>query len=114
VSQRVFANSPADAGYPDGMTTDSAGTLYVGHWDGARIARWSPDGTALAPIPVPARNVTSLAFGGDDLRTVAITTASLFPGQTRDPGPGWDGDLLSHQSPIPGLVEPTLAPDWAG
>jgi xylono-1,5-lactonase len=114
VSQSVFVTVPAEAGYPDGMTTDSAGTLHVCHWDGARISRWSPEGLALAPIPVPARNVTSLAFGGEALRTAAITTAALFPGQTDDPGPGWHGDLLSHHGPVPGLVEPMLGPDWAG
>jgi sugar lactone lactonase YvrE len=114
VAQSLFGTIPTEAGYPDGMTTDSAGTLYVCHWDGARISRWAPDGQALAPIPVPARNVTSLAFGGAALRTAAITTAALFPGQTGNPGEVWNGDLLSHQGPVAGLVEPMLAPDWAG
>lgn len=111
VSHSVFATIPDSDGYPDGMTTDSAGTLYVGHWDGARISRWSPDGTALPHIPVPARNVTSLAFGGDDLRNIAITTASLFPGQSGGPGVTWEGDLLSLRSEVSGLAEPVLAAD---
>lgn len=114
VSQGVLATIPPEAGYPDGMTTDSTGTLYVGHWDGARIGRWSPDGQALAPIPVPARNVTSLAFGGDAMRSVAITTASLFSGQADAPGPQWHGDLLAYRSAVAGLVEPLLSADWAG
>lgn len=114
LSQTVFATLPTEAGYPDGMTTDSAGTLYVGHWDGAQISRWSPDGLALPPIPVPARNVTSLAFGGEAMRTAAITTASLFPGQANDPGLDWHGDLLAIRSTVAGLVEPILATDWAG
>ncbi|MCA3479983.1 MAG: SMP-30/gluconolactonase/LRE family protein, partial [Rhodobacter sp.] len=99
---------------PDGMTTDSAGTLYVGHWDGAQISRWSTGGTALPPVPVPARNVTSLAFGGDGMRTAAITTASLFPGQRGGTGPGWDGDLLAIRIGVSGLAEPMLASGFAG
>jgi sugar lactone lactonase YvrE len=113
VTQSVFAAIPDEDGYPDGMTTDSAGTLYVGHWDGARISRWSPDGTPLPPIPVPARNVTSLAFGGDAMRTAVITTAALFPGQANDPGLVWHGDLLAIPSAVAGLVEPQLMTDWS-
>lgn len=64
VGQAAFAEIAAETGYPDGMTVDQEGTLYVGHWDGARISRWSPEGAALADLAVPARNVTSLAFGG--------------------------------------------------
>ena len=112
VSQSVFATIPADAGYPDGMTTDSGGTLYVGHWDGAQISRWAPEGQALQPIPVPVRNVTSLSFGGEALCSAAITTASLFPGQASDPGFDWQGDLFVFRSSVPGFVEPLLATDW--
>lgn len=114
VSQTVFAAIPAEDGYPDGMVTDGAGTLYVGHWDGARISRWSPEGHPLPSIPIPARNVTSLAFGGDAMRRVVITTASLFPGQAHDPGLDWNGDLLAIDSDVAGLLEPLLATDWAG
>lgn len=114
LSHDLFATIPDSDGYPDGMTTDSAGTLYIGHWDGAQISRWSPGGTALRPIPVPARNVTSLAFGGDGMRTAAITTASLFPGQRGGTGPGWDGDLLAIRIGVSGLAEPMLASGFAG
>ena len=44
VAQSIFATIPDDAGYPDGMTVDSAGTLHVAHWDGARISRISGEG----------------------------------------------------------------------
>lgn len=109
VAQAVFATLGDDQGYPDGMTTDSAGTLYVGHWDGARISRWTPEGHALDPIAVPARNVTALAFGGRGLRDAAITTAALFPGQAADAALPWNGDLLVAPGLQPGLAEPTLA-----
>jgi sugar lactone lactonase YvrE len=117
VGQADFAEIAAEAGFPDGMTVDSAGTLYVGHWDGARISRWSPEGRPLGDIAMPARNVTSLAFGGEDLRTAAVTTAALFPGQPDDPQLRWHGDLLAFRAEVPGLVEPALLPellpDWA-
>jgi sugar lactone lactonase YvrE len=110
--QRVLAELAEGSGYPDGLTVDSAGDLYVGHWDGARISRWSPDGRLLAEIPLPARNVTSLAFGSADLRTALVTTAALFPGQPEESGLPWNGDLLSFRAAVPGSVEPVLAPNW--
>ena len=113
-SQATFATIATGDGYPDGMTTDSAGTLYVGHWDGSRISRHAPDGAALAPIPVAARNVTSLAFGGEAMCSAMVTTAVLFPGQEELAPAGWNGDLLGFRSLVPGLVEPTLAADWDG
>ncbi|MBV1832036.1 SMP-30/gluconolactonase/LRE family protein [Komagataeibacter sp. AV436] len=72
-NRRVFAR--VEDGYPDGVVVDSAGTLWVGVWNGGRIERFRPDGTRLAPIAMPARNVTKVAFGGADLRTLYVTTA---------------------------------------
>jgi sugar lactone lactonase YvrE len=110
LSHSVFAEIPPEAGYPDGMTVDRAGTLYVGHWEGARISCWSPEGGSLGDIPVPALNVTSLAFGGDDLTRIAITTAALFPGQTGGGDLPWNGDLLGTHAAVPGLVETPWRP----
>lgn len=72
-NERVFAR--LDHGYPDGIVTDSEGTVWCGTWGGGRIARFRPDGTELPPVPMPVSNVTKVAFGGDDLRTVFVTTA---------------------------------------
>ncbi|GBQ67512.1 transcriptional regulator [Ameyamaea chiangmaiensis NBRC 103196] len=72
-NRRVFARL-AD-GHPDGVVADSAGVLWVGTWQGGRVSRFAPDGTELEPLPIPARNVTKVAFGGADHRTLFITTA---------------------------------------
>ncbi|GBQ44231.1 SMP-30/gluconolactonase/LRE family protein [Komagataeibacter sucrofermentans] len=72
-NRRVFAR--VEDGYPDGVVVDSAGTLWVGVWNGGRIERFRPDGTRLEPIAMPAQNVTKVAFGGADLRTLYVTTA---------------------------------------
>lgn len=114
VAQAVFAAFDAAVGYPDGMTVDSDGVLYVGHWDGGRISRWRPDGKPLPHLKIPAWNVTSLAFGGPDLRQVAVTTASLFPGQEERAEASWNGDLLAFTSAVSGINEPPLAQDWMG
>src|SRR5918995_1854251 len=43
--RRVFAPFAEDAGFPDGMTVDAAGCLWVAHWGGGRITRYDPEGT---------------------------------------------------------------------
>lgn len=67
--------SPGD-GFPDGMTADQEGMLWVAMWGGARLCRWNPQtGKLLARIDFPALHVTSCAFGGPDLTTLYVTTA---------------------------------------
>jgi sugar lactone lactonase YvrE len=65
-----------DLGAPDGMTIDQKGMLWVALWGGAAVGCWNPEtGKLLQTIAVPAKNVTSCAFGDEDLGTLYITTA---------------------------------------
>lgn len=67
---------PPELGAPDGMTIDREGKLWIALWGGGGVARICPEtGTMLSFVDVPARNVTSCTFGGDDLDTLYITTA---------------------------------------
>ncbi len=73
---RPAVHIPDGMGWPDGMTSDAEGMLWVALWGGARLTRWDPStGQLLAEIPVPALNVTSCAFGGADLTDLYVTTA---------------------------------------
>ena len=74
-NRRVLIRIDADAGVPDGMTVDAEGALWIAHWDGARVTRWSPEGELLDTVPLPAQRVTSCAFGGEQLDVLYITTA---------------------------------------
>ncbi|WP_129139020.1 SMP-30/gluconolactonase/LRE family protein [Modicisalibacter coralii] len=64
-------------GYPDGMTCDAEGGLWVAHWDGGRISRFGPDGRLDETLPVPASRVTSCCFAGPELERLYITTAAV-------------------------------------
>jgi sugar lactone lactonase YvrE len=69
---------PAEMGHPDGMTIDSEGNLWICLWGGAAVGCWNPvTGELLRKIKVPAKNVTSCAFGDADLGTLYITTAKV-------------------------------------
>ncbi|WP_332633391.1 SMP-30/gluconolactonase/LRE family protein [Halalkalibacter flavus] len=67
---------PDGNGYPDGMTIDQEGMIWVAHWGGSKVTRWNPhSGNLLDEIAVPAKNVTSCTFGGKNLDELYITTA---------------------------------------
>ncbi|WP_339837882.1 SMP-30/gluconolactonase/LRE family protein [Paenibacillus sp. FSL R7-0272] len=69
---------PEDMGFPDGMTVDAEGMLWVAHWGGGRVTRWNPEtGELLQQIEVHADQVTSCCFGGPDLEDLYITTARI-------------------------------------
>lgn len=74
--KRVHLRFDEADGYPDGMTTDAEGGLWVCHWDGARVTRFGPDGRRERVIPLPVSRVTSCVFCGPNLDRLAITTAA--------------------------------------
>jgi sugar lactone lactonase YvrE len=75
---QIVVKIPEGQGGPDGMTIDSEGMLWVAHWGGYKVSRWNPNtGEQIDEINVPARQVTSCAFGGADLDELYITTARV-------------------------------------
>ncbi len=67
---------PPALGWPDGMTSDSQGMLWVAMWGGAKLTRWDPrKGKLLTTIDFPALNVSACAFGGPELSDLYVTSA---------------------------------------
>jgi sugar lactone lactonase YvrE len=75
-NRRTFIQFGKGEGYPDGMTVDADGCLWIAFWDGWCVRRYSPEGEKIAEIRMPVQRPTSCAFGGDDLRTLFVTSAS--------------------------------------
>jgi sugar lactone lactonase YvrE len=73
---KVFAIVDPEAGVPDGSTVDAEGCLWSTHWGGWRITRYTPQGRIDRVIEMPVKSPTSCAFGGSDLRTLFVTSAS--------------------------------------
>lgn len=77
-NKKVVIRIPKEDGYPDGMTIDMEGMLWIAHWDGWQITRWNPDtGEKLHCIKLPVAKVTSCTFGGENLQDLYITSASV-------------------------------------
>lgn len=74
-NKRVWKVFEGDEGYPDGMTFDSEGALWVAHWAGARVSRFDAEGRLLRSVRLPAPNVTNVCFAGPALDRLFITTA---------------------------------------
>lgn len=75
-NRRSVITIPGEDGWPDGMTIDAEGMLWVAHWGGYRVTRWNPEtGEALQTVRVPAPNTSACAFGGPNLDQLYITTA---------------------------------------
>ncbi|MEO6300325.1 MAG: SMP-30/gluconolactonase/LRE family protein [Paracoccaceae bacterium] len=88
-------------GAPDGSAIDSAGYLWNCRFGGGCILRLAPDGTVDRIIEMPVQNITTCTFGGPDLKTLFITTASIVS----PPGNRLAGSLFSLQVETPGLPE---------
>jgi sugar lactone lactonase YvrE len=117
--QRVFARfspkpegwqvncaDPANGGYagrPDGAAVDSQGNYWVAMYEGRRVCKLAPDGALLAEFAVPLQSPTMPCFGGEDLKTLYLTSAHQHnhPGElTAFP---LSGSVLSMRVDVPGL-----------
>jgi xylono-1,5-lactonase len=74
--RKLFLQFQHEDGYPDGMTVDAEDCLWIAFWDGWCIRRFSPDGEMLLEVPVPVQKPTSVAFGGEDMDRIFISSAS--------------------------------------
>jgi len=103
--RRTFVAVEDGAGFPDGLTVDADGCVWVALWDGGAVRRYTPDGEVDRVITLPVPRVTACAFGGPDLTDLYITTARV--GLT-DPHPV-AGSLLVVPGAGKGLRQPAFA-----
>lgn len=97
------SGQPGYGGRPDGAAVDVEGNYYSAMFEGGRLLKFSPAGELLQEIAVPARCPTMPCFGGADLRTLYITTASYNrPAQELQDHPQ-SGCVFSMRVNVPGL-----------
>ncbi len=75
--RRPFVALEDGAGTPDGLAVDDEGGVWVALWGGGALRRYSPEGELDRVLAVPADKVTACCFGGEDGRSLYVTTASV-------------------------------------
>ena len=107
--RRVFATLGDDDGKPDGATVDAEGFLWNARINAGVIARHAPDGRVERIIELPTKRPTCVAFGGDDLRTLYVTTSTSRMGPAQLAAEPLAGAVLAFRVDVPGIAEPAFA-----
>ena len=105
-NKRVLVEVGEGVGVCDGATVDAEGFLWCAHMFGARVTRYDPDGRIDRVITMPVPQVTSCAFGGADLDTLYITTASIGMDRAGLAEQPLAGALFAVEPGARGLPEP--------
>ena len=64
-------------GLPDGICLDAEGYLWLAIWGAGQVRRYAPDGQLAGIVDVPAPHTSSVAFVGEGLDRLLITTAAV-------------------------------------
>lgn len=104
-NKRVFATVPEIKGFPDGLTVDKDGFVWICHWKGRCVTRHDPiTGEVETEVALPVSNIARATFMGPNLDQLVITTA--WHAMEADlPNQPLAGDLFSVGVPVAGLAE---------
>ena len=108
-NRRPLIVVPEGEGQPDGMAVDAAGDLWVALWDGWAIARFDPAGRRTATIALPVQRPTSCCFGGPDLATLYVTSATMQLDAAALAAQPQAGSLFAIEGAGRGLPEPRFS-----
>jgi sugar lactone lactonase YvrE len=107
-NKRAFVR--VEEGSPDGLCSDSQGRVLAALYGGSGVAVFSPRGQLVETIALPVPNVTSCCFGGEDLKSLYITTAyDGMEAAEREKHP-LSGQVFVARMDIPGLAATAPAP----
>lgn len=97
------ARGPQYGGRPDGATVDAQGNYYSAMYEGKRIVKFSANGEVLAEIETPVQCPTMPCFGGEDLKTLFITTSRQGRSEAELAAMPSSGCVFAMRVDVPGL-----------
>ncbi len=104
-NRRDFVVVDPTHGVPDGLCVDAEGFVWSAHWDGGRVTRYDPKGAIERVIEIPVPQVTSVAFGGENLDQLYITTACFGLSDAEISDAPLSGGLFVIEPGVKGLPE---------
>jgi len=104
--RRSYVRIDPSEGHPDGPTIDAEGCVWISLYAGWEARRYSPTGELIERVRFPVANITKIAFGGDDLRTVYATTARQLLSREDIAKQPEIGDLFEFTADVPGVPCP--------
>ena len=109
ISNRRVLSDTKDYGYPDGATVDAHGFIWSARWEGACVLRIDPKGRIDRVVPMPAKRVTNVCFGGARLGTLYATSSrqGLAEDELRDRP--LTGGLFCFDPGVTGFEKPAFA-----
>jgi sugar lactone lactonase YvrE len=108
-ARELFIRFMEDDGYPDGMTVDAKGGLWIAHWGGGRVSRFTAEGVFDRALALPVSQVTSCCFGGPRLDRLFVTTAAIGLDEAQRQREPMAGGLFELDPGIEGLPCPGFA-----
>ncbi len=105
-NEMLFADTRDRKGRPDGSTVDAEGFLWNAEYNGGRVVRYTPDGRIDRVVDLPIALPTSCAFGGPDLETLYITSATQRLSANDLAAQPDAGGVFAIQAGVRGLPEP--------
>ncbi len=104
-NRRIFLRIEDKDMCPDGPVVDSVGNIWISMFGGWGVYCYSPQGKLLEVIKLPVSNCTKVAFGGDDLKTMYVTTAWVGLSDEQRKQQPLAGGLFRLRVDVPGLVQ---------
>jgi len=104
--RRSYVRIDPSEGHPDGPTIDAEGCVWISLYAGWEARRYSPTGELIERVRFPVANITKIAFGGDDLRTVYATTARQLLSREDIAKQPEIGDLFEFTAEVAGVPCP--------
>ncbi len=104
--QFAAERGPAYGGRPDGAAVDQDGNYWIAMYEGGCLLQLSPSGELLDKRLLPVRCPTMPAFGGEDMQTLFVTSASHGRSAEELAQFPQSGQVLSMRAPCCGRPEP--------
>lgn len=103
---RLFVDTAAHfpAAYPDGPVVDAEGHVWSAFYLGGCVARFSPEGALVATVAIPGRDITKMAFGGADLATAYVVSATQSMSEADRAAHPLAGSLFAFPAPVAGFA----------